>query len=320
MSSVTMEWESRLGRRLRVRDLYILSTVVKAGSMAKAARQLAMSQPAVSQAIANLEHMLGVRLLDRDTRGIEPTIYAHTMLKRSMTVFDELKQSVRDIEFLSNPTAGELRIGCSETLAAGLVVAVIAPIAQRHPRIVFQVVTAGPSEISRDLMERKIELMIYRKTRDISEDRTVVESLFDDPLVVVAGLQNPWSRRRKIKLAELVNEPWTLPPLDTHLSTVVMEAFRANGLEPPRIALITQSPHVRNTLVTTSGFLTVLPKFALTLPRRHPSVKALPVDMPNAGGTVAFVTLRNRTLSPLAELFIDSLRSVAKPLARKLAS
>jgi molybdenum-dependent DNA-binding transcriptional regulator ModE len=62
MAKVTMEWESRLGRRLRVRDLYILSTVAKSRSMAKAARELAMSQPAVSEAIANLEHILAVRL------------------------------------------------------------------------------------------------------------------------------------------------------------------------------------------------------------------------------------------------------------------
>src|SRR5438477_13046214 len=80
MSSVTMEWESRLGRRFRVRDLYILSIAVKAGGMAKAARQLAMSQPAVSEAIANLEHMLGVRLLDRSPRGIEPTLPARSQM------------------------------------------------------------------------------------------------------------------------------------------------------------------------------------------------------------------------------------------------
>src|ERR1700741_1132979 len=104
---ITMEWESRLGRRLRVRDLYILSVVLKSGGMAKAARQLAMTQPSVSAAIANLEHMLGVRLLDRSPRGVEPTIYADAMLKRSLAVFDELKQSVKDVESLADPTTGE---------------------------------------------------------------------------------------------------------------------------------------------------------------------------------------------------------------------
>ena len=114
MTSVPMEWESRLGRRLRVRDLYVLSTVVKSGGIGKAARQLAMTQPAVSAAIANLEHMLGVRLLDRSPRGIEPTIYAYAMLKRSIAVFDELKQSVKDVESLADPATGELRIGSPE--------------------------------------------------------------------------------------------------------------------------------------------------------------------------------------------------------------
>src|SRR5262245_16903223 len=98
MTSVTMDCESRLGRRLRVLDLYILPAVVKMGGMGKAARELAMTQPAVSAAIANLEHMLGVRLLDRSPSGIEPTIYADAILKRSVAVFDELKQSVKDVE------------------------------------------------------------------------------------------------------------------------------------------------------------------------------------------------------------------------------
>src|ERR1044072_1771287 len=110
MPAVVMDWESRLGRRLRVRDLFILATVVKTGSMAKAAQQLGMTQPAVSGAIANLEHVLRVRLLDRNPRGIEPTFYAEALLKRAARVFDELTQSARDIEFLADPTAGEIKI------------------------------------------------------------------------------------------------------------------------------------------------------------------------------------------------------------------
>jgi DNA-binding transcriptional LysR family regulator len=85
------DWERRIGGRLKLRDLHILSKVVEWGSMAKAASQLGMSQPAVSEAIANLEAALRVRLLDRNARGIEPTIYADTLLKRERVVFDELQ-------------------------------------------------------------------------------------------------------------------------------------------------------------------------------------------------------------------------------------
>ena len=106
------DWENQIGRRLKLRDLHVSFTAVKHGSMGKAAKQLGISQPAVSEVIADLEHALGVHLLDRSPQGIEPTIYGSACSRRSITVFDELRQSVRDIEFLANPMVGEIRIGC----------------------------------------------------------------------------------------------------------------------------------------------------------------------------------------------------------------
>jgi DNA-binding transcriptional LysR family regulator len=102
-----IEWESQIGRRLKLRDLHVFLTVVQCGSMAKAAQQLGVSQPAVSEVIADLEHALGVRLVDRSASGVEPTPYGGALLKRSLAAFDELKQSIRDIEFLSDRTAGK---------------------------------------------------------------------------------------------------------------------------------------------------------------------------------------------------------------------
>src|SRR5690349_15713098 len=110
-----IDWESQIGRRLRLRDLHVFFTVVQRGSMAKAAAQLGVSQPAVSEVIGGLEEALGVRLLDRSARGVEPTVYGQALLKRSTIVFDELKQSIRDMEFLADPTVGDLRIGCVES-------------------------------------------------------------------------------------------------------------------------------------------------------------------------------------------------------------
>ena len=121
MAKRKIDWESHIGRRLRLRDLHVFSAVVRCGSMAKAAAQLGVAQPTVSEMIADLEHTFGVRLLDRSARGVEPTVYGDALLKRSVAAFDELKQSSRDIEFLADPTVGELRIGCVETLSATLV-------------------------------------------------------------------------------------------------------------------------------------------------------------------------------------------------------
>ena len=86
MLKVEKNWHDRIGRRLRLRDLHVLLAVAQSGSMAKAARELLISQPAVSQAIADLEQTLGVRLLDRNPRGIEPTAYGRALLDRKSVV------------------------------------------------------------------------------------------------------------------------------------------------------------------------------------------------------------------------------------------
>ena len=106
--------ESYIGRRIRLRDLHVFFTVTQRGSMAKAAVDLGITQPAVSRVIADLEHALGVRLLDRSSQGVEATMYGNALLKRGGVAFDEIKQAIRDIEFLANPNVGEVRIGCPE--------------------------------------------------------------------------------------------------------------------------------------------------------------------------------------------------------------
>src|SRR5882672_8550871 len=102
----SLDWDSRIGRRVRLRDLHILFAVVQHGSMAKAGARLNMSQSAVSQSIAAIEHALGVRLLDRTSRGVEPTIYGSALLRRGQAAFDELRIGVREIESLAEPGTG----------------------------------------------------------------------------------------------------------------------------------------------------------------------------------------------------------------------
>jgi len=121
---------AQIKRRLKLRQLEILSAVAESGTMGKAAQRLAVSQPVVSKAIADLEQMLGVQLLDRGQRGAEPTLYGRALLRRSLAIFDEINQGVSEIDFLADPTAGELHIGCTETITAGLVAAAIERLSQ----------------------------------------------------------------------------------------------------------------------------------------------------------------------------------------------
>ena len=200
-----MHWDHRVGRRLKLRELNIFLAVADAGSMAKAAKGLAISQPAVSRAIADMEHSLGVPIFDRSPQGIEPTQYGRALLKRGVAVFDELKQGVQDIEFLADPSAGELRIGTGGGLSEGIVLAVIDRLSRQHPRLVFHLVVGGLLTQYNELRERHVELAFARLSGPVAENEMVAQELYEESLIVVARVDSPWARRRKIELAELLN-------------------------------------------------------------------------------------------------------------------
>jgi len=146
------------------------------------------------------------------------------------------------------------------------------------------------------------------------EERLEFEFLFDDQYVIVAGAQSRWARRRKIKLAELVNEPWVLPPPVSQTASLALEAFRASGLEYPRQIVVTESPQVRFNLPATGSFLTMLSGSVLRFPTRRADLKVLPVQLPMPPLPSGIVTLKNRTPSSVARLFMKHAREVAKPL------
>ena len=158
-----MPWDDRIKRRLKLRDLDILMAVIHTKSMGKAAGRLNMSQPAVSKAVADLERTLGVRLLDRTHQGVEPTPYGLALAKRGVALFNELRQGVQDIDFLADPTAGELRIGAAEPIAAAIVAPVIDRLTRQYPRMSFQVVRSeGPMALYTPMAQRSVELVISR--------------------------------------------------------------------------------------------------------------------------------------------------------------
>ena len=196
----------QLGSRIKLHDLRIFMAVVQAGSMGRAARQLHVAQPNISNSVANLERALGVRLLDRGRQGVAATPYGRAVIDCGVAIFDDLRQGLSKIRFLADPTAGEVRIGTTVFLAA----------------IDF----SGPT--------------------------------------VVADL-----------------------------------------------------PEVRIGLLATGRFLTIFPASVLKFPARREGIKVLPVELPVSSVPVGIVTLKNRTLSPVAQIFREYVHDIAKPLAKQ---
>jgi DNA-binding transcriptional LysR family regulator len=307
-----VRWEDRVGRRIKLSDLHILLAVAQSGSMAKAATQLAVSHPVVSRSIGDLERTLGVRLFDRARHGVELTPYGKALLGRSHAVFDDLRQAVKDIEHLADPNSGEVKIGTTAPLAASFVFSVIDRLSRRHPAMVFNVTVDDTAGLKRSLEERRIELAILRNLGPMTDEHLDFTPLFESPYVVAGGAQNPWTKRRRVRLAELADELWALPAASEAFGPFVEEAFRAEGLPMPRSTVISSTLEMRANLLRTGRYLTIFPEFWLRLPQPHPFIKTLQVKLTTTGGPVGLASVKGRVMSAVARHFVRAAQDVAR--------
>jgi len=318
-----IDWESRIGRRLRLRDLHFFFAVAEMGSMAKAAALLRVTQPAVSKAVGDLEAAIGARLLDRSPRGVEPTVYGHALLECGIAVFDELRQGIRKIEHLADPSAGELRIGCQQTLAGTALPTIIEQLSSRYPRLNFEVTPLiSPTFAFPELHQRKVDLILTHLPGPLSHnklgDEVSSEIVFEDRLVVAAGTQSSWAHRRKIDVAELAGESWLIPPAGSWTWPFVGALFAPKGREMPRIKVATYSTPLLRSLASTGKYISVEGRLTLHFVGKELGIKELPVDVPDWPWPVAIVMLKNRTVSPVVALFIEHVRAFFAQLQRQI--
>jgi DNA-binding transcriptional LysR family regulator len=299
-----MDWAERIGRRIKLRDLHVLLAVAECGSMAKASAQLSVSHPVVSKTILELERTLGVRLFDRNSQGVEITAHGAALLNCGVTVFNEMRHGLKLLETLSDPTSGELRIGCTEITMAGLLPAIVDKFSRQYPRIRLHV---GLGQFQ-ELRERKIDLVIGRVPRDLAADDLNSELLFEEPFLAVVGVTSKLARRRNVTLAELIGERWVLPPYGSLPGSLILELFRANNIPAPQPSITTLTGQLTVTLIASGRFVGVLPNSVAQFHAGRAGLKILPLRLPPVHVPASIVTLKNRTLSPPAKLFVDCAR------------
>jgi DNA-binding transcriptional LysR family regulator len=291
-------WDHQIGRRLRLRDLFVFLTVAECGSMGKAGAKLGVSTPSISEVIAALEHALGVRLLDRSPQGVVTTPYGDALLVRARAAFDELRQGIRDIEFIGDAQAGELRIGCPESITAGVLLPILQRLTMIYPRVRYHVrEVQQPTVDYPELHERKIDLVLARWGND--------------------PRKNEINSDLAVEIADLVDEQFIIPSVDAWGGALVAAAFRQQGLRPPNVVISTLSIPLRIELIGNGQFITLLTRSVVRTFGERYSLKVLPIDLPAHRSPVGIVMLKNRTLGPVAQLFIDCARDVVRSIAHQ---
>jgi DNA-binding transcriptional LysR family regulator len=300
-----MQWHDRIGRRLRLKDLHTLQTVAEVGSMAKASHRLGLSQPAISKAITDMEHAVGAALLDRNSRGVELTECGRLLVDRTRVVFDEIKLGVTDIVQRSDPAQGLVTIGTTEPVTA-IVTEVIGHLVRRYPGIRYHI-TIG----DRDALEHALR----QRTLDLAITRWAPLPVADDLSAEVPERRHPLLRsREKLKLAELMQEQWTLSPPDSFLGRTGVELFRRHNLPLPPTTVTTISIYMRLNLLSSSRFITLLPMQILRMRSSSAWLRALNVDLGDTSAPIASITLKGRRAGGSVKLFQQASREVCKAL------
>jgi DNA-binding transcriptional LysR family regulator len=265
-----------------------------------------------------LEHTIGRRLLDRTPQGVEVTAYGRALFKRGISAFDELRQGVKDIEFLTSATAGEVMVGCSEFIAAGFLTQVIDSFSRSYPSVIVSVFAARNMWPECSLLrDRNVDLLIGRVTNPFAAEDLDINVAFEDRLFVVSGEKNRWARRRRIELSELAFEQWLLSP-DAAFTQMLEEAFEACDLQPPEASVKTYSIHQRISLLRTQRFVSALAGSVVRFNAEPFSLRVLPVHFPARPWPVAIIKLKNRTVSPIVDRFIGCIQEEGLMFRQKI--
>jgi DNA-binding transcriptional LysR family regulator len=169
----------------------------------------------------------------------------------------------------------------------------------------------------RELRERTVDLVLGPIVEPFANAELEAEQFFGDPLMVTVGTGNRWLRRRSVSLSDLMNDEWILPPADSLVGVRCAEAFRASGLDIPRRNVVCVSIQLQNGLLATQRFITMVPLSLIRFGGRRFAIKALPIKLPLSPLRIGIVTLRNRSIGPAAQLFIETAREVTRPLAKQ---
>ncbi len=224
----------------------------------------------------------------------------------------------KNAEFLADPATGEVKVACPVGIGNTLMLQLVETFMKGYPRVALHVDAVTNPQAFPELFDRTYDL--YITLLPLPERRVPdglnIEFLFSDPLVIAAGKHHRWAQRRKIEFAELADESWILPRADSWNYICVMDAFRVRGLAMPRVALWSNILPMRNQLIATGQFVTAL---SVSNVRWH-GMKVLPVDLPAHEWPVVIATLKNRTLSPVVELFIEFVGDFTKPMRKAQGS
>ncbi|MGI8894672.1 MAG: LysR substrate-binding domain-containing protein [Casimicrobiaceae bacterium] len=301
----------RLARYLKLRELRAILAISQSGSILAAAAALGSTQPALTRTLAGAEAKLGVKLFERLPRGVRPTVFGEAILARISAIFGEIRGAAEDIAALNGLSQGTVSIGAMPLAAAGLVPKSLQRLFSARPGLRATVLEGNPEFLLNELRARRIEIVVGRVKLAEGDRDLGIEVMYDEALALVARTSHPLHRKPRLRLRDLANESWILPPADTAFYSQIAAMFERAGMPIPPHQIRTLSLPVNLGTVVRTKFVSIIPRSILILGFVGPGIRPLPVALPPTRGPVGFIRLAGAKETPALREFMTCAREVA---------
>jgi len=303
------DWHLR--SRLKARQLALLVAIAEYRSLRQAAQHIAVTQPAATRMLADLEHALGVPLFDRFAWGMQATLYGDTMIRYARGVLTDLSEARDEIAALASGAKGKLRVGSVTGAVPGLVAPALRAVRQHRPGLKVFVLVNTSDVLASALRQGTLEVAIGQLPTDAERADFDVEPLRREPLCLVARAGHPLARAGRIDVAALGGMTWILHPPESRMRADVDALLARTRLRLPGDVIETVSIVATLALLQGSDNVSILP---LDLARHYADyglLARLPFALPAGGSATELLTRANRRLAPAAQEFATTLRSLA---------
>jgi DNA-binding transcriptional LysR family regulator len=244
---------------MELRQLRHFVAVVDTGNLSRAAERVAISQPALTRSIKQLEQILGVELLERKPRGVAPTEAGAVLYSYAKTVLNACQRLTREVRELERGVTGTVHVGIASMFASHIVDSAAARLAVDHPRLSMVVTEGFFEDLVRQLIDGRIDFIFANFPPVTIAADLVLEPLLAIKASVVAGASHPLARKRELTRADLVPHRWVIGD-QPHAQDSLEKGFGAEGLPAPRDVFRTNSLNLMIALVESGGFLSAIPE------------------------------------------------------------
>lgn len=319
------QFDAYIRASFRPRQLQLLVAIDDLRNLGKVAASINVSQPAVSKALVELERGLGLKLFERTSHGMIPTIYGECLVRHARAMLTELSHARDELRGIVSGSSGNIRVGVLATAALALLPRSLALLKVHRPGITVTVREGTMETLLPELWLGNLDVIVGRLPDNCAAQGLSEKTLMEEGVRLVAGTHHPLAGRRRLRWADLREFPWVLPPVNTLLREPLERAFERYGISMPTNRVETLSVHVIRGYLHHTNAIAALAAEVSKYFKSLGLLAILPLEFPKLARPVGVVWSRQRPLSPSTQILIQCLEEAARsgkvtPLPRRVKS